>query len=135
MNKDEIIKKVKSLKLKEGSYVVFGSGPMAAAGIRNANDIDLYVTTEVLESLKNQGWKMQIKGPGDNPLTFDCFEAHDNWNFSSYSPTLDKLLRNAITIEGVSFASLEDVRKWKTDSDNPKYVTDVKLIDEYLSKK
>ena len=57
MNKNDVISKMKSLSLPEGSYVVFGSGPMAALGIREVNDIDLYVSTEVLEELKQKGWK------------------------------------------------------------------------------
>lgn len=41
MTGQEIIAKVKKLKLPKNSYVVFGSGPLAAAGIREADDIDM----------------------------------------------------------------------------------------------
>ena len=41
MNKREIIEKVKSLNLPNNSYVVFGNCPMAVAGIRESNDVDL----------------------------------------------------------------------------------------------
>jgi len=43
----EVIEKVKSLGLPQDSYVIFGSGPMALAGIREVNDIDMYVTLDV----------------------------------------------------------------------------------------
>lgn len=41
MTREEIILKVKKLRLPEDSYVVFGSCPLATARIREADDIDL----------------------------------------------------------------------------------------------
>ncbi len=134
MTAQEIVSAVKTLNLPQGSYVVFGSCPLAAAGIREANDIDLFVTTEVLETLRQQGWQQIHKGPGDEPYTNDMFEAHDNWNFSPYSPTLKQLLSTALVIDGVPFASLEEVRKWKLASGGAKHLADVESIDKYLAK-
>jgi hypothetical protein len=133
MTKEEIIAKVKTLNLPKDSYVVFGSCPLAAAGIREAKDIDLLVSKVVLLELKKSGWQELIKSENDRPLTYGVFEAHDNWDFSTYSPTLEHLLASATFIEGVPFASLEEVRKWKTVSGLPKHETDVKLIDQYLA--
>ena len=135
MKKEEIIAKVKTLNLPKGSYVVFGSCPLSAVDIREANDIDLLVSREVFTKLRQIGWQELHKSSNDIPLTHDVFEAHDNWDFSSYSPTLDQLLVNAMVIDGVAFASLEEVRKWKIASGRPKDIADIKLIDEYLLKK
>lgn len=132
MTKEEIISKVKTLQLTKGSYVVFGSCPLAVAGIRESNDIDMLVSPEVYESLKSGGWQQRDKGPKDKPLVHDVFEAHDNWNFSSYNPTLTDLLANAEVVDGISFASLEDVRRWKTASGRPKDLIDIGLIDSYI---
>ncbi len=134
MTKQEIVAKVKELDLPDGSYVVFGSCPLAAAGIREAKDIDLLVSKGLFAELKKAGWRVLHKSPTDKPLTHDVFEAHDNWNFSSYSPTLKDLLSTATIIDGVPFASLQEVRKWKLASGRPKDLTDVKLIDNHLSK-
>lgn len=133
MKKEEIIVKVKSLNLPKDSYVVFGSGPLAAAGIRETNDIDLYVSSEVLRKLKKDGWKELVKGPDDKPLIHQDFEAHAHWNFSPYAPTLKHLLETATEIEGVRFASLNEVRKWKEASGGEKHLADVILIDKFLS--
>ena len=133
MKAKEIIEKVKELNLPEHSYVVFGSCPLAIAGIRDAGDVDLYVTSEVLLSLKRQGWKQVHKGPGDEPYTKDIYEAHDNWNFSPYSPTLEHLLESADVIDGVPFASLQEVRRWKAASGGPKHSKDIELIDNHLA--
>ncbi len=132
MTKNEIVSKVKELNFPEGSFIVFGSCPLAAAGIREANDIDLLVSEEVFAKLQRAGWQTVNKGPDDNPLTRDIYEAHKNWNFSSYSPTLEHLLSTATIIEGVPFASLEEVRKWKSADNIPKHLADIELINAYL---
>ena len=132
MTKDEIIAKVKALNLPKKSYVVFGSCSMAALGIREAQDIDMLVSKTVFDMLKRAGWQEVDKGQEDKPLTHDVFEVHDNWNFSSYSLTLEQLLATANIIDGVPFASLEEVRKWKTASGRPKDIVDIELIDRYL---
>lgn len=135
MTKDEIISKVKSLGLPHGSYVVFGSCPLAAAGIRESQDVDLLVSEELYEILVQRGWQQIEKGPDDKPLTHDVFEVHMDWNFSSYIPTLKKLLETADMIDGVPFASLEEVRKWKEASGRPKDQKDIALIDAYAKAK
>lgn len=113
--------------------MVFGSCPLAAAGIREAGDIDLYVTAEVLDGFRDQGWHQIDKGPEDKPYTKGAFEAHATWAFSPYSPSLKQLLKTAHTIDGVSFASLEEVRKWKVASGGPKHSADVRRIDRHMS--
>lgn len=134
MTKQDLISKVKTLNLPKDSYVVFGSGPLVALGIREVNDIDLLVSSEIYKQLKSLGWQRIYKGPKDTPIIHDIFEAHDNWDFSSYSPTLTDLLRDGFDVDGVSFASLEDVRKWKVASNRPKDIADIKLINSYIEK-
>ncbi len=134
MTKDEIISAVKKLDLPEGEFIVFGSCPMAAAGIRESSDIDLLVTSKVLKDLEQAGWKRLVKAENDAPLTFGDFEAHDQWSFTSYKPTLSQLLATADIIDGVPFASLAEVRKWKQSSGRPKDLKDIELIDSYVTK-
>ncbi|MBI2421092.1 MAG: hypothetical protein HYV38_03340 [Candidatus Levybacteria bacterium] len=134
MTKRDIINKVKTLNLPKDSYIVFGSGPLAAAGIREVNDIDLLVSEEAYEELEKRGWRKINKGPNDSPLTHDVFEAHDNWNFSSYNPTLKELLANAVYVDEVPLASLSDVKKWKVASRGAKHLADIELIDSYNQK-
>lgn len=133
MTKPEIITKVKSLNLAPGTYVVFGGCPLAIAGIRQANDIDLLVNAKVFSKLKSAGWKIKNKGVNDKPLSLDVFEAHKRWNFSHYQPSLKHLLATADIVDGVAFASIEEVRKWKESSGRPKDLNDIYLIDKYLA--
>lgn len=131
MNKDDVINRVKSQNFPAGSYVVFGSGPFAALGIREVNDIDLYVSKELYKELEKRGWTKIHKGSKDEPLTHELFEAHDNWDFSPYNPSFKDVFSRAVDVEGVVFASIEDVRKWKESSGRQKDIADMKLIDEY----
>jgi len=135
MNKQKIINKVKALNFPKNSYIVFGSCPLAILGLREAKDIDLLVSKEVHENLEKSGWKKINKGLKDTPLTYDVFEAHDNWDFSHYNPTLSDLLSRAMEVDGVPFASLEDVRKWKEGYGRPCDVADIKLINGYLEQR
>lgn len=128
----EIIAEVKKLGLPSGSFVVFGSCPLAVAGIREANDVDLLVSPEVLESLKKAGWKQVNKGKDDKPYTYGVFEAHSSWNFASYQPTLKQLLKTADIVDGVPFASLQEVRAWKESSGRPKDLVDIAKLDAFL---
>lgn len=108
---------------------------MAIAGIREAGDIDMYVTQDLLMDLKNRGWKKIVKGPKDAPYTYDIYEAHDNWGFSHYSPSLEQLKSRETLVEDIPFAALVDVLKWKEASNNPKFKKDAELIKEFLNKK
>ena len=134
MTKEEIITKVKNLNLPKDSYIVFGSCPLTIHGIREARDIDLLVSKEILIKLKKIGWQKLNKGLNDKPFVYDVFEAHDNWDFSSYSPTLKHLLLGAEMVENIPFASLEEVRKWKLAWGRKQDLADVSLIDKYFLK-
>lgn len=136
MTGPQIVAKVKELNWPAGSYCVFGSAPLALAGLREANDIDFLITPELLEELKQQpGWHQVYNGPKDEPYENGVYEVHANWDFSTYAPTLEHLLKTANVVEGVPFAALDEVRKWKLAWGRPKDMQDVALIDGYLSNK
>jgi len=128
----EIVKKVKALGFPRGSFVVFGSGPLALAGIREANDVDMLITPELYAKLELEGWQKISKGLGDEPLIQGDIEVHPNWDFSSYKPSLKDLLSRAKYVDGVAFASIADVRKWKVDHDHPNREEVLRQIDTYL---
>jgi hypothetical protein len=135
MDGPDIVSKVKQLNLTDGEYIIFGSCPLALAGIRNSKDIDLLVSESLLKSLALNGWKQIHKGPKDDPFIFGIFEAHSNWDFSPYSPTLSQLLSSATYFNSVPFASLLEVRKWKAASSGAKHMSDVAKIDAYLKQR
>ncbi len=134
MTKEEVLAKIKELDLPKGQYIIYGATPFAIYGIREARDIDMFVTPKLYKELEAKGWKKAQKGPQDEPVTFDIFEAHNTWDFSPYAPTFDELMSRVTEVEEIAFASLEDVRKWKAASGRPKDIIDLQLIDDYLKR-
>lgn len=107
---------------------------MAAAGIRESDDIDLFVSEEAWQQLVDSGWKHIDKPGDDKPLAHGVFDAHTNWDFGAYNPTLKQLLSSATILDGVPLASLDEVKAWKTVVARSKDLEDIRLIDEYLSR-
>ncbi len=134
MEKIELIERVKQQNFPAGSYVVFGSGPMVAAGIRAADDIDLVVSEDLYEMLKQQGWHEGVKPTGESVLEYDVFEAFTEWTFDGYHRSLAELLPAADIVDGVPFVNLKEVRQWKALLGREKDMQDVQLIDEHMKR-
>ena len=101
------------------------------AGLRESNDIDLFVSPTAISTLIEKGWVKNTNKPG-LPYTYNAFEAYTSWDFGQYWPALQHLLKTADYIDGVPFASIEEVKKWKVTCNRPKDIRDVKLIDQFL---
>ena len=136
MDLDEVVKKVKQINIKKDSYIVYGSGTIELHRIRSVGDVDMLVTKKLKRSLKSSGWQELRKGPNDNPVTDGLVEAHDSWSFCNYNPSLVELLSRADVYDGVAFASLDDVLKWKLASPtSDKNEKDIESMKEILSRK
>lgn len=59
----DIFEEVKNLNLPLGQYLVAGSGPIAAHGIRDYKDIDILVTENLYNKLMKSGWSL-VSLPG-----------------------------------------------------------------------
>lgn len=134
MTAQDIAGKVLALNLPRNSYIVFGSCPMAAFGLRESQDIDMLITEALHDMLVDQGWQELPGKDGDKRLARDEFDMHTNWKIGRYDPALEDLLQNAIWVNGVPFGALEEVRKWKTLLGRPKDLSDIALIDDYIKK-
>ena len=130
-----IIKEVKALNLPKGEYIVFGSGPMSVHRIRDVRDIDLFVSPDLYQQLKLRGWEEKTRESGDKYLTHKNVEVGKDWDYGSYNPSLKDLLETAEVIDGVPFANLEEVLKWKKALGRDKDKKDIGLIEDYLAKR
>jgi hypothetical protein len=128
----EINKTLKRLGLPLGQYVVFGSGPMAAYGIRDSDDIDLLVTADLYQNLKAEGWGIKHWPDGVEYLAQDNVEVADSWNYGSYHPSADDIITQAVMMNGIPYAPLTEVLAWKKAFGRPKDLIDVQLIEDYL---
>lgn len=134
MKRDEIIAKIKAQDFPEGSYVVFGSGPLAIAGIRPTADIDLIVTPALYLQLQQSGWRFKDDLEGNPMLYQGDFEVSKTWCTGPYSATFDELKEKADIIDGIAFVNLREVKRWKEHLARPKDLEDVDLIDDYLTR-
>ncbi|MEI6494978.1 MAG: hypothetical protein WCO03_02865 [bacterium] len=131
----DIFTEVKKLNLPLGSYVVMGSGPMSAHGLKEAHDIDIVVNDELFEQLKNSSWTESVEASGSPVLRKDNCEIYKDWDFSfcsNYNPDREELITNAEIINGIPFAPLLEIKRWKEAFGRDKDMIDIKLIDEYL---
>lgn len=127
-----IVKEIKKLGFPKGSYVVFGSGPLTVRGIRKTSDIDLVVTKDLYEKLKNKGWKEHIFPSGKKVVIRKNVEIAPNWDYGNYNPSLEELLETADYFEGIPFVNLKEVIKWKKAFRREKDLEDIKLIEKHL---
>lgn len=129
-----IFEKVRLLNLPRGSYVVVSGSALEGYGIRNRGDIDLAVTEQLYEQLKDQGWREDVKPSGMRFIKYDDYEASTSYEFGNYKADLDTLIANATIIEEVAFAPLEEIIKHKEEMGRHKDLEDIIMIRNYLEK-
>ncbi|MFF9509963.1 hypothetical protein ACF1BU_01425 [Streptomyces sp. NPDC014724] len=130
-----LVRKLLTLDLALGDYVVAGSGPLLAHGLREAvGDLDVVA--------RGAAWKLAVSlsepvaapsGYGRMVLLFDgCLEVFDRWLPGSAGP--DELIEGAELIQGIPFCPLLEVAAWKERSDRCKDREDLLLIRSYLNR-
>jgi hypothetical protein len=128
-----IFEEVKKLNFPFGNYAVIGGGVMEAHGIRNHGDVDIIVTREFFEKLKNDGWKL-VQGK-NNILKKGNYEVDADYRYGKYQPNQKELIKNAEIINDFPFIKLEELIKFKQALDRDKDKKDIELINNYLANK
>lgn len=136
MGNKDLFQRVKELNLPIGKYVLFGSTPMGIRGLKDCNDVDLLVTEDIWESYKGKdGWKQKMLDDGRPVLINDklSLDLGTTWGPGVWDPK--KIMREAEIIDGLPFASLEDVLKWKKIIGRKKDLKDIEIIEDFLYEK
>lgn len=130
-----IIKELTKLALPKGGYAVFGSGILDVLGIRQANDIDLIVTKNFFNELKQSNdWKLKEYKDGYEGLE------HKNKNIEVFyrakmphcnRDNIEKMINRAKAIDGINFVLLDDVLQWKKSIRRTKDLEDIINIKKY----
>ena len=127
--------KVKALDLPLDQIIVIGSGILDQLGIRPASDIDLAVSSDLMEKLSEESGNWLKKFDDNQRFYFvkddGSAEVWDGWEFDRQAVSYDDLLDYAVKYDGVRFVDLEFLRKWKSWRGREKDVRDVELIDEW----
>lgn len=127
-----LLNQIDKFNLPSNQYAIFGSGPLAIRGLRQAHDIDILVTPKLLEKLKKQ---YPVKIVNDDEIV----EINDIEAMISYPQTspekVQQMIKDAEEIKGYPFVKLEYLLITKKKLDRPKDHRDVKLIKKYLQEK
>jgi hypothetical protein len=135
IHNDDIFNQVKSLNLPIGEYAVIGSGVMSAYDIRRHKDIDLVVTQDLYEELKNLGWRTKKIKPDFEVVIFGIAEASPKMiTLDNYRPNIESLINEADVINGIAFTKLTDVIDFKRALSREKDINDILLIEDFLKK-
>lgn len=116
-----------------GEYVIVGSGPLAALGIREANDIDVAVTPKLLAELRATGEWEEVEKYGKIFLKKEGVDIIPQLSWEEYPTTTEEAIASAMMIDGISFMNLHELKKFKTALGREKDFADIARIDAYLT--
>ena len=130
MNKGfkKLLNEFKKLNLPDGEYAIYGSGPLAIRGIREARDLDVIVTDSLYQELKEKYPKDSKK----ERIKIEKIEIYPCWAWEPQIKGLEGAIKRAELIEGLRFVQLNDLVNYKKKMGRPKDLNDIKLIREYL---
>tara|TARA_Y100000031_G_C8136777_1_gene345637 strand:+ start:430 stop:825 length:396 start_codon:yes stop_codon:yes gene_type:complete len=124
----ELLDELRKLDLPEGSYAIFGSGPMVVRGLREAGDLDIVVKKKVWDQLAEEfGVKDEQKGQ-IMANGIDIF-----WNWEPWLHDPDLLINTAEMIDGFPYVRLEHLLEWKKAFGREKDLKDVRILEDYLA--
>jgi hypothetical protein len=119
------------LQLPADHFVVFGSGPLMAHGLRESRDLDLLARGAAWEVALSQGELDHF--PDGNPritLAGGDIEVMACWDHGEWS--VDEVIETADLFHGIRFAQLQYTLAWKRRLNRPKDEADIQLIEAYL---
>jgi hypothetical protein len=130
----EIFKKLSSLRLPVADYVIFGSAPILAQGLRTSvNDLDILARGAAWEKALSLG--PAVAPPSGNGALVSLFggeiEIFDRWVSDDWKP--DGLIDAAELIEGFPFVPLPIVLQWKRRANRTKDQHDIAVLEKYLA--
>ncbi|MDT0418010.1 hypothetical protein ACFY1V_17450 [Streptomyces sp. NPDC001255] len=128
-----LVKKLLSLHLPVAEYVVAGSGPLLAHGLReDVGDLDVVARGEAWKRAEDLHSPAPApSGHGHMVVLFNgAIEVFDTWLPGTQGP--DELIDRAEMIQGIPFCPLTEVLDWKRRADREKDHADVTLIEHHL---
>lgn len=126
-----MFRNARELHLPVGHYAIFGSGPICIRGLRECRDIDIIVTAELFRKLRSDPrWEVKALQDGSEYLSRGAIELYNDWGPGEWD--IEKLIREAEVIDGLSFVRLEEVCNWKKTLGREKDLKDLELIASYL---
>ena len=126
MNKENLLKLINELNLPRDEYYILGGGSLVMYGLREkTSDIDLCVSTELFNELKQQ---YNLKDAEKNKYGF--------YQIDEITEVVPKDKKDFLydVIDGYQVEQLVSILNFKKKRNLPKDQNDIKSIDDYLEK-
>ncbi|PJE72765.1 MAG: hypothetical protein COV00_03560 [Candidatus Tagabacteria bacterium CG10_big_fil_rev_8_21_14_0_10_40_13] len=124
----KLLDKFRRLSLPVRQYAIYGSGPLAARGIREAKDLDVIVTDNLYQKLKEEYPRDSKK----ERIKIGEIEIYPSWAWEPKINGLEGVIKRAEVINGLRFIRLDDLLECKRKMGRPKDFEDIRLIRDYL---
>jgi hypothetical protein len=128
---EELLYELDKLKLPKEKYVIFGNGPLAVRGIRESDDLDIIVTTDLWDKLIKK-YKSQIKQFEPQSRVIKIGKIELGKYYSTFKDT-KILFKSSELIKGHRYVNMEYLIKWKKALSRDKDKRDLELIKNYLA--
>jgi hypothetical protein len=125
----DIFRKLKELNFPLGEYVVVGSGPLAARGLREANDLDIAVSPKLLAELVASGHYEQEMRHGKLFLKAPDIDVISRLDWEAYPTTVEQAIKTAELIKGYPFLNAAETIKFKRALGREKDFRDIALLE------
>ena len=126
-----IFEKLKQLNFPLGEYVIVGSGPLAARGIREASDIDIAVTPKLFKELINSKKYKKVEKYGKLFLKADNIDIIPRLDWDDYPTKVEEAIKTADIINGFPFLNISETIKFKKALGREKDFKDIKLLENF----
>ncbi|HTJ67982.1 MAG TPA: hypothetical protein VL551_10665 [Actinospica sp.] len=134
LSEHRLFRLLEKLALPSGDYVVTGSAPLLAHGLKSSiHDLDLVARGKAWEIAKSKGPIVHPRSGFGKRIAIDhgVIEVFDHW--IGGLTDIDAMIEGAEFIEGIPFMSLQDTLRWKRGLGRAKDLVDVGLIENFLS--
>jgi hypothetical protein len=133
----DVFTRIAQLHFPKGEYIVVGSALMEIKGIRETQDLDVVVSSQLFAKCKSEGWEIlpwtKMHLPGKEWLRKDLVEVYDQLTTTQGGVTLDTLLVDAEVIHGIPFLNLARLAEYKKEYGRKKDFDDIDAIEKYLA--
>jgi len=124
---------VKSLDLAPCTFIVVGSGILAALELRDVGDVDVIVTPEIFQRFEDDpSWQRKYFDDGTYYLICGVFEVGLSWDSHDGSPNLADLKSNEHVVDEIPFVAPARLLTWKEKMSRPKDQADIQTLRDYL---
>lgn len=130
-NFEKFLRILDTLNLNPEQYMISGSGSLAVRGLRDCVDLDVLVTDELGEKLKEKYPTHFHEYDFCDTLDFDGVDIRWNIKEKDRPYSTEYQIENADIIEGRKYQPLSMIKFYKQRMGRPKDIADIELIETY----